>query len=127
MLFRKLVLLGGGCILLLAYHGGYLLSDWPWLFYYGMIAWGLSFSWYLFITPNAAFVPGTITSNEKSLPIVGQPHTHRYKQNDSGDFSLSLHNIFYSSTSNNHADSIINNGADCSYSDTSDSGCGGGD
>lgn len=32
MLFRKLVLLGGACTLLLAYHGGYWLSDWPWLF-----------------------------------------------------------------------------------------------
>lgn len=31
MLFRKLVLLGGACTLLLAYHGGYWLSDWPWL------------------------------------------------------------------------------------------------
>ncbi|HHT5706161.1 TPA: hypothetical protein ACTZGK_004098 [Raoultella planticola] len=127
MLFRKLVLLGGGCILLLAYHGGYLLRDWPWLFYYGMIAWLFSFSWYLFITRNATFEPGTIKNEEKSLPIVGQPQTHRYKQNDSSDSSLIMHSAYYSSTSNNHAESIINNGADCSNSGTSDSGCGGGD
>ncbi|MBD3721887.1 hypothetical protein IE992_31215 [Klebsiella pneumoniae] len=50
MLFRKLVLLGGACTLLLAYHGGYWLSDWPWLFYYALISWWFGFSWYIFIT-----------------------------------------------------------------------------
>lgn len=40
MLFRKLVLLGGACTLLLAYHGGYWLSDWPWLFYYALVSGG---------------------------------------------------------------------------------------
>ncbi|EQC0103619.1 hypothetical protein NGI08_23470 [Klebsiella michiganensis] len=127
MLFRKLVLLGGGLILLLAYHGGYLLRDWPWLFYYGMIAWWFSFSWHLLISRNAALVPGTIKNNEKSLPIVGQPQTHRCRQNDNGDSSLIINSIYYSSTNSNHTDSIINNGADCSYSDSSDSGCGGSD
>lgn len=58
MLFRKLVLLGGACTLLLAYHGGYWLSDWPWLFYYALISWWFAFSWYIFITPKAASVPG---------------------------------------------------------------------
>lgn len=53
MLFRKLVLLGGACTLLLAYHGGYWLSDWPRLFYYALVSWWFSFIWYIFITPKA--------------------------------------------------------------------------
>ncbi|UYB60141.1 DUF6012 family protein (plasmid) [Klebsiella michiganensis] len=44
MLFRILVLLGGACALLLAYHGDYWLSDWPWLFYYALVSWWFSFS-----------------------------------------------------------------------------------
>ncbi|MDW5979385.1 hypothetical protein, partial [Klebsiella pneumoniae] len=58
MLFRKLVLLGGACTLLLVYHGGYWLSDWPWLFYYALVFWWFSFSWYIFITPKVPVVPG---------------------------------------------------------------------
>lgn len=119
MLVRKLVLLSADGILLLAYHGGYLLSDWPWFGYYVMIAWWFAFSWYVFVTPKTTFVPGKINENEKSLPFVGQPHTPRYKQNDCGDSSLIIHSIYYSSASSNHTDSII-----CSYSETSDSGCG---
>jgi hypothetical protein len=57
MLFRKLVLLGGACTLLLVYHGGYWLSDWPWLFYYALVFWWFSFSWYIFITPKVPVVP----------------------------------------------------------------------
>lgn len=127
MLFRKLVLLGGACTLLLAYHGGYWLSEWPWLFYYALVSWGGVFSWYIFIHPKAPTVPEKINNNEKSLPIVSQSLTHRYKRNDSDDSSLILHSIYYSSISNVQSDSIINNGGDCSYSDTSDSGCRGGD
>lgn len=126
MLFRKLVLSGGGCILLLAYHGGYLLRTWPWLFYYAMVAWGVAFSWYFFATPKADLVPEKINKNEKQIPIAGQSQTNRYKQNDS-DSSLISHNINFSSTGINHSESIINNGSDCSYSDSSDSGCGGSD
>ncbi len=33
MLFRKLVLLEGP-VPFYGYHGGYWLSDWPWMFYY---------------------------------------------------------------------------------------------
>ncbi|WP_371331076.1 hypothetical protein [Klebsiella quasipneumoniae] len=127
MLFRKLVLLGGACTLLLAYHGGYWLSDWPWLFYYALVSWWFSFSWYIFITPKAPSVPGKNKKKEKSLPIVSQSPTRRYKQNDSDDSSLILHSIYYSSISNVQSDSIINNGSDCSYSGSTDSGCSGGD
>ena len=79
MLFRKLVLLGGACTLLLAYHGGYWLSDCPWLFYYALVSWWFSFSWYIFITPKAPSVPGKNKKKEKSLPIVSQYPTRRYK------------------------------------------------
>lgn len=127
MMFRKLVLLGGACTLLLAYHGGYWLSDWPWLFYYALVSWWFSFSWYIFITPKVPVVPGNINKNEKSLSIAGKPLTHRYKQSDSDDSSLIIHSIYLSSTNNVQSDSTINNGGDCSYSDTSDSGCSGGD
>lgn len=103
------------------------LSDWPWMFYYALISWWFAFSWYIFITPKAASVPGKNKKKEKSLPIVSQSPTHRYKQNVSDDSSLILHSIYYSSISNVQSDSIVNNGADCSYSDSTDSGCSGGD
>ena len=109
MLFRKLVLLGGACTLLLVYHGGYWLSDWPWLFYYALVFWWFSFSWYIFITPKVPVVPGNINKNEKSLSIAGKPLTHRYKQSDSDDSSLIIHSIYLSSTSNVQSDSTINN------------------
>ncbi|MFS7467315.1 hypothetical protein ACJ8CY_01955 [Klebsiella pneumoniae] len=88
---------------------------------------GFSFSWYIFITPKVPVVPGNINKNEKSLSIAGKPLTHRYKQSDSDDSSLIIHSIYLSSTSNVQSDSTIINGGDCSYSDTSDSGCSGGD
>ncbi|HID5770320.1 TPA: hypothetical protein ACXET5_005340, partial [Klebsiella pneumoniae] len=84
-------------------------------------------SWYIFITPKVPVVPGNINKNEKSLSIAGKPLTHRYKQSDSDDSSLIIHSIYLSSTSNVQSDSTIINGGDCSYSDTSDSGCSGGD
>ncbi|EOE0347722.1 hypothetical protein ACKEUJ_005567, partial [Klebsiella pneumoniae] len=102
-------------------------SDWPWLFYYALVSWWFSFSWYIFITPKVPVVPGNINKNEKSLSIAGKPLTHRYKQSDSDDSSLIIHSIYLSSTSNVQSDSTIINGGDCSYSDTSDSGCSGGD
>ncbi len=87
---------------------------------------GVAFSWYFFATPKADLVPEKINKNEKQIPIAGQSQTNRYKQNDS-DSSLISHNINFSSTGINHSESIINNGSDCSYSDSSDSGCSGGD